>query len=337
MTKTKGLLTVDSYATSAACDENPSGAAERGSPQLIAPSRRPSGLWIDAINVLEELHERACGDGYLERIGREMIEVGFVVMPAVQDTDLVDRARRDYYEYIEQFADMAAKHRDEAGRQFRLTNFHIYSDAAMRLAKNEKVMRVLDFLFGREAAVHTSLTFQYSTMQALHRDSPYFHTFPEGLFFGVWTAMQDIDPESGPLSYVPASHSIKIDQWAIYNNELSKGLDPAAARRSALHIYQARLTELGEAFAARAYGLLKKGDVAIWHPQLIHGGSPATRPELKRHSMVTHCCPAGTYVFVEDAFLQHQEEYPPPPYYSFAESYGRKHADFTRPDFMSSI
>jgi ectoine hydroxylase-related dioxygenase (phytanoyl-CoA dioxygenase family) len=174
-------------------------------------------------------------------------------------------------------------------------------------------------------------------MQALHRDSPYFQTFPESLFFGVWTALEDIDPDAGPLSYVPSTHRIKIDQWALYNDEIAKGVDPETARRAALNHYQATITEIGNRFAPRQYGVLKKGDVAIWHPQLIHGGSPAKNPSLTRHSMVTHCCPADTHVYVDNVFFQHQAADAPTPYYSFAESMGRKHGDFNRPGFMGSI
>ena len=87
----------------------------------------------------------------------------------------------------------------------------------------------------------------------------------------------------------------------------------------------------------RTPGLLKKGDVAIWHPQLIHGGSPAQNRELKRQSMVVHCCPAEKHVFVEDVFFQHQKAEAPDPYYNFADSYDRKHGDFGMPGFMPSI
>ncbi len=34
--------------------------------------------------------------------------------------------------------------------------------------------------------------------------------------------------------------------------------------------------------------LARKGDVLIWHANLIHGGMPVTRPELTRKSMVIH-------------------------------------------------
>ena len=82
------------------------------------------------------------------------------------------------------------------------------------------------------------------------------------------------------------------------------------ALQSALHIYQSKITQFGEELGPRAYGMLKKGDVAIWHPQLIHGGSRANKPELKRHSMVVHSCPVDTYVFVQDAFFHINQKRP---------------------------
>ena len=45
----------------------------------------------------------------------------------------------------------------------------------------------------------------------------------------------------------------------------------------------------------------------------------------------------GRDVFVQDAFLAHQEETAPDPYYSYAESFGRKHGNFSKPGFMGSI
>jgi ectoine hydroxylase-related dioxygenase (phytanoyl-CoA dioxygenase family) len=303
---------------------------------MLATHNRPSGLWLDDENAIEQLRDRARNDVVLQKVGRELIEVGFIILPKMQDPALIDVARQDYVTFLNQEREEAEKNRDPLGRQFRLANFHLYSDAAMRLAKNEEIMRILDFVFGRTAAVHTSLTFQYSTEQALHRDAPYFHTFPENQFVGVWTAMQDIHPDSGPLSYVPGSHRFKIDQWQIYNNALKSGMDAKTAHGSALHEYQQQIIKRAEGFE-RKFAVLNKGDIAIWHPQLIHGGSPAVDKSLPRHSMVVHCCPADVYVFIDDVFLQHQEETPPKPYYGYAESMGRKHGEFSTPGFMTSI
>lgn len=306
-------------------------ATDKGEPVKV------SGLWMDQPDALFQLLTRAGNDVVLQKIGRDLIEDGFTVISGLQDTALIEQTNFDYDRWLENNREEAEKNRDPNGRQYRLTNFHLASPSAMKLAKNAEVMRILDFIFGREAAVHTSLTFQYSTMQALHRDAPYFHTFPENQFVGVWTALQDIDPDSGPLSYVRGSHRFAIDQHAYYREALEELGDPELARRAALSRYQNEITAIGEAMAPRTYGLLKRGDVAIWHPQLVHGGSPAKDPTLKRRSMVVHCCPVDTYVYIDDAFLAHQEETPPTPYYKYASGDGRAHGDFNVPGFMTSI
>lgn len=301
------------------------------------PSLHVSGLWLDDADALTQLRDRARNDVLLQRVGRELIEDGFSIVRGVQHPEDIDQANRDYDAWLNNNREDAEKNRDPQGRQFRLVNFHLASEASMRLAKNAEAMRILDFVFGREAAVHTSLTFQYSTMQQLHRDSPYFHTFPKNLFVGVWSALQDIDPDSGPLSYIPGSHRFEVDQHAYYREALEALGDAEAARGSALARYQQEITERGEAMGGRTYGLLKAGDIAIWHPQLVHGGSHANRPELKRRSMVAHCCPVGTQVFVDDVFVAHQDNESPAPYYDYVETLGRKHSDFGVPGFMSSI
>jgi hypothetical protein len=295
------------------------------------------GLWLDEPDAGKQLRGRTEGDPLLERVGADLIDVGFTIIPSVHGVEQVEQARADYYAYLSEHELAATEHRDDSGRQHRLTNFHVYSDAAMRVAKEPEVMRILDFIFDREAAVHTSLTFQYSTMQALHRDAPYFHTFPENLFLGVWTAFEDIHPDSGPLSYVPGSHRFKIDQRALYQEALARSGAPERAHREALSEYQRLVGEKANEIGAREYAVLKRGDVAIWHPQLVHGGSPSRSPELTRHSMVVHCCPADTYVFVDDAFLTRDPDDPPEPYYSYTESMGRKHADWGFAGFMDSI
>lgn len=296
-----------------------------------------SGLWLDAADALTQLRDRAGNDVLLQRVGRDLIKDGFSIIQGVQEPRDIEQTNRDYDAWLEHNREEAEMNRDPQGRQFRLVNFHVASEASMRLAKNPEVMRVLDFVFGHEAAVHTSLTFQYSTMQQLHRDSPYFHTFPKNLFVGVWSALQDIDPDAGPLSYIPGSHRFEVDQHAYYREALETLGDAEAARGFALTRYQQEITERSEAMGARTYGLLKAGDVAIWHPQLVHGGSYANRPEIKRRSMVVHCSPADTQVFVDDVFVAHQDDAPPAPYYDYVESLGRQHSNFGVPGFMPSI
>ena len=40
-----------------------------------------------------------------------------------------------------------------------------------------------------------------------------------------------------------------------------------------------------------------RGDIIIWHPKLLHGGSDIIDTTLTRYSMVTHNVPVNTQVF----------------------------------------
>ena len=74
----------------------------------------------------------------------------------------------------------------------------------------------------------------------------------------------------------------------------------------------------------------------IWHPQLVHGGSPQKNPNLTRNSMVFHCCPENQAVFQDDVFFSWSEKNPPPPRFQYAESMGRLHGSHGKPNFQNS-
>jgi hypothetical protein len=92
----------------------------------------------------------------------------------------------------------------------------------MKLAKNPEVMRILDFLFDMEAAE----TFQYSTMQALHRDSPYFHTFPESLFLGSGPHFKTLTPTLVRFPMCPAAIESRLIRRRFTMTKSPRGKSP---------------------------------------------------------------------------------------------------------------
>jgi ectoine hydroxylase-related dioxygenase (phytanoyl-CoA dioxygenase family) len=142
----------------------------------------------------------------------------------------------------------------------------------MELCLDPQVGDLLDAAFGYPAVVYSSLIFVKGTEQDVHRDSPYFATSPEGFFFGVWFALEDIHPDSGPLRYYRGGHRVPADR----SGSVEGYGDSVEA-------------------ACRAQGLelavlppVQKGDVVLWHPDLPHGGSPIADPDRTRKSMVVH-------------------------------------------------
>ncbi len=274
------------------------------------------GLWLDQADAVAQLQGRAAGDVQLEAIGSRMIKDGFVVLPSAIAGTECDTVVSDYQRFIDDLGTEVEQHKDAGGRLLRVVNFHLSSGAAANIGCNPRLMAILDFLLGDEASVYSSLYFEHGSQQPIHRDSPFFETFPRNLFFGVWVALEDISIDAGPLMYVPGGHRFECDPHRIY--DAVAACMPAAQRSAlineALEQYYGEVIRAASGVSAPAVVALKKGDVAIWHPQLPHGGSPATDPGLTRRSMVFHCVPSSRQVYQHDVFFAHRGPAPAPRY-----------------------
>jgi phytanoyl-CoA hydroxylase len=197
---------------------------------------------------------------------------------------ICDQINADFLEYCKQNADESEKWTLSTGRHSRLTNMHVGSQAA--ISAFCKIADEIDKILKAKTAIYSSLYFEQSSEQALHRDSPFFCTEPYGRYVGVWIALEDVSPEAGPLQYVPGGHKVVV----------SRDYQDVPSYQSAV---QKACSEMERKFA-----LPKKGDVVIWHPELPHGGSPIKQLGLTRKSLVFHVCPEYTPVFGPDVFLQ---------------------------------
>ena len=144
---------------------------------------------------------------------------------------------------------------------------------------------LLDSLIGGRARLFQSINFLTGSQQRTHSDSIHMTTFPLGGLLGVWIALEDIDPASGPLHYYPGSHHLPYLLNRDYGNEggtLTIG-DKAYREYEDLVAQKLSATDF-----AKEIFLPQKGDVLIWHANLLHGGEPVTDPRKSRRSMVLH-------------------------------------------------
>jgi len=255
------------------------------------------GLWLDRADALRELEFRT-EDPFLREHARNMIRDGVTRVPGAVSPELCDSVVAAFRRYCEA-SSQAASFRDGHGHHSRLCNFHHASSEALDVGLHPQALRLLDFLFGRRAAICSSLTFNKGTQQELHRDSPFFHTQPEGLFFGVWTALEDVSQEAGPLLYYPGGHRLRIDRLAIAERH------PGASSKELFDAYIAEVRQRCErsGLAEARATTMRKGDMLLWHPQLPHGGSPIAEPRLTRYSTVFHYMPEGVPIHGIDAFF----------------------------------
>lgn len=144
------------------------------------------------------------------------------------------------------------------------------------------VLEMLVQLYGRSPIPFQTLNFMMPTAQNSHSDEIHFSSFPHGLMCGVWIALEDINPDAGPLMFYPGSH--KLPFLSIHD----LGLPP---RESSLLEYEDAIarTITHQGFGPKkTLGTIKKGEAIIWASNLIHGGSLPVDNTLTRLSQVTH-------------------------------------------------
>ena len=105
---------------------------------------------------------------------------------------------------------------------------------------------------------------------------------------GVWLACEDIHPDSGPLVYYPGSH--KEPLYPKFDNYPQTNLRTCAPSETTA--YYDWLKKRSKNYKKDQF-IARKGDILLWHGQLIHGGDAVVNPSLTHmESYVCHYIPA---------------------------------------------
>ena len=228
---------------------------------------------------------------------------GFVVAEGFVDPALCDRVVADAKRFY-------ASEGAEVGDVDRTMNLHRESDAAAAVLEDRRLRRLIGALLGGRPVLFQSIYFHWGSGQHPHSDYMFMSTDPPMALCGVWIACEDVAEEAGPLVYYPGSHRIPnagiparfaADEPAI--RKLIEAEEPALRRRHAAQLsagqslatslfYERWTHEIDAALAAGGFGprtfLPRKGDLIVWHANLVHGGSAISRPDRTRNSLVAH-------------------------------------------------
>lgn len=159
------------------------------------------------------------------------------------------------------------------------------SPAVRRLAVLPQIHDRLTAAYGRRSFAFQTLNFRLGSQQELHTDVIHFSSAPAHFMCGVWIALEDIDPGSGPLIYYPGSHRLP----SLSMKEAGVNADRATPE-DYQRLWAPRFAERVAASGLPAKELLlKKGEAFVWAANLAHGGAPITRPGSTRRSLVVHC------------------------------------------------
>ncbi|WP_166461199.1 phytanoyl-CoA dioxygenase family protein [Flavicella sediminum] len=159
------------------------------------------------------------------------------------------------------------------------------SKLLFQIGAHKKIISILETLLDKEVTLFQSINFLTGSQQGAHSDSISMSTFPKGNLIAIWVALEDIDAESGPLYYYKGSHKLPYFMNKDYDNEGStfflgnKGYDAYLKNIQNL---------LDDNKLEKKHFLAKKGDVLIWHANLVHGGEKVLDDNKTRKSMVFH-------------------------------------------------
>lgn len=164
------------------------------------------------------------------------------------------------------------------------------------LAENGPLKQILQMLLGEELVLFQTINFLEGSEQKTHSDSIHMSTYPQGNLIAAWVALEDIEEEQGPLHYYPGSHKLPY----IMSQDFDHGGSGLFLGKRPYDFYESKIDEVvkNENLEKKVFKA-KKGDVLIWHANLLHGGEPQLNKNLSRKSMVFH-------YYAKDAICFHE-------------------------------
>lgn len=170
---------------------------------------------------------------------------------------------------------------DEARhRPYKMNDLFLESEQVRALVLAPRLAAKLNEMLGGSPLVCNTLNFEFGSSQPYHTDSLYMTPPRDFNLVATWIALEDVHPDSGPLRFYAGSHKIPPFLFSHGRMTAVPGEMPGFNAYMQAEIEQRGLEE--RHFEAR------KGDVFIWHSQLLHGGTPVENPALTRRSLVTH-------------------------------------------------
>ena len=255
--------------------------------------------WYDGPSEAVEAHLKQLADtgqatpAEIEAL-RHFVDQGFLVLPEVIDDSLLARLNAALDDAV------ATKIEGyEWGASQRLHNLHLQYPAIRELWLHPTVIRVLRLIFGAPGRPCQSLTYVFGSEQQYHQDTIHLTSFPQGRMCGVWTALEDVQPDSGELIVYPGSHRLprvymkdahahKVDgDWTEFGDTVvpmwTEMLQPNSGKFRR-EIYRPRA-----------------GTLLVWHENLMHAGSVRRDKAISRRSIVGHYFAEGAVVYYDSS------------------------------------
>jgi phytanoyl-CoA hydroxylase len=233
---------------------------------------------------------------------------GIVIFESCIDSDHIDALVRDI-SYLNSHRDRFELEVEHKGARHKLSELPIeplsdtgikfncmenISLAARRLSLNRACCEFLRHVFQDAPVVIQSLTFWRGSEQPAHLDYPWVCVQTKLPHLAAsWVPLEDIHADAGPLAYYPGSHKngvIPPFDW---------GAGSLIMQKDSVKTVDDFINYLAEQIdkqnLKKQTFLPKRGDVLIWHGNLLHEGAAVNDRSRTRRSYVTHYTSLSAY------------------------------------------
>ena len=223
----------------------------------------------------------------------QFVTDGYAILPDHLDEGLLATLNSE-------IDDAIARHVEnyQYGTSQRIHNLHLQYPGVRALWRHPRVMRFLELVFEVPARPCQTLTYVFGSQQGPHQDTVHLTPFPAGYMCGVWVALEDVRPDSGELEVYRGSHKyprvyvngtgcakVTNDDWKEFGEKIASRWGQMLAERQPERIVY-RPT---------------RGQILVWHENLLHGGTPRLDQSLSRRSIVSHYFADGAIAFYDSS------------------------------------
>lgn len=162
----------------------------------------------------------------------------------------------------------------------KVNDLYLLSEVVRDIALDAPLAALLAALLQEPPVLCNSLTLMKGSTDPMHIDSLYMTPRTPSALAATWTALENVHPDSGPLSYFPGSHLIPLHRFSDGSRHAIRSEVPAWSDYIRREMKARGIEE--QVFLA------KKGDVFIWHSDLVHAGSLIRDMRRTRMSLICH-------------------------------------------------
>lgn len=243
----------------------------------------PLGTQIPWSDGNEAINARSGWENLNPQIKEALAETwqqdGYALLRGYFDPNFIDQVNAE----VEQLMTSGKIDFNYSGRKIMFA--YRQGELLREIAFDKDIASAFEYLMGKSMVPFQSINFEKSSEQRAHSDSIHMTTFPLGYMSAAWIALEDIGPDQGPLQYYPGSHKLPY----VLNPSFNHGGSTYWLGNEAYLNYEEHIQQLIRDKQLQPTVLhVKKGDVFLWHGNLLHGAVKMNNRELTRKSMVVH-------------------------------------------------